>query len=236
LANEAEAVQAFVEHMLKYTVRLVRNATTFPQRTSIASGLLLCRGREPTLVTAGHIFGKAGDWTIETSVVGAGKSLHLRLMDVQRPSSVCKTRVRVPDFAWATVRPDAARQMLDQATAARLELDCYRGPIEPPNPDVGYGFAAWNRVEFHEPLSTLVREASYELAMKYVRTLSSGAYEFQLSGKHRGDDYYRGASGAPIADEEGRIVALVLRGSSARNTIVGAPLAKYASILPAALP
>jgi hypothetical protein len=70
--------------------------------------------------------------------------------------------------------------------------------------------------------------------MTFEGTRRSGAYEFRLARKHQGHKYYKGASGAPIADEEGRIVALVLRGDPVRNLIIGAPIARYEGLLPLA--
>jgi hypothetical protein len=232
------ALQAFVVLMLNSTVRLVRNAPLIvrsPKRVGVASGLLVCDGRDFLLLTAGHIFKRAGLWTLETGVVSAGRSLHLSLRDVQRPDRRRKSQRYLPkDFAWAKIlRADARAGLAAAPKGTKLELICYRGPLNVlPNKRSLYGFASWNRVEFHQPIATLLREASFELGMTYERTLSDGTYEFGLARSHQGTKYYAGASGAPIADERGHIVALVLDGNASRNTIIGAPIPSYVPILP----
>jgi hypothetical protein len=68
--------------------------------------------------------------------------------------------------------------------------------------------------------------------MQYDQLASSDLmYYFQLARKHQGNEYYCGSSGAPIADSEGKIVAVVLGGSEKTNTIYGFPLARIASLL-----
>lgn len=67
--------------------------------------------------------------------------------------------------------------------------------------------------------------------MCYVGSRTQGGlYEFRLARPHQGRKYYKGSSGAPIADEEGLIVALVVGGEPDKDLIYGVPLARYHSV------
>lgn len=235
---EEIAVRDFIEHMLKYTVRLIRNTKDFPENFGLASGVIIERPSNPVLLTAGHIFNKPGAWTLETNIVVANMTLHLPLRDIQMLSQINldKGTAQNIDLAWAQIhRADcmAALDSFPKTQEQRIELPLYCGPLdEEPKRNSFYGFAAWNKVELHQEVSTLVSEASYEIGMCYRGTCNGDIlYEFELARDHQGYDYYQGTSGAPIADEEGRIIALVSGGDPAENLIFGVPLARYHSVL-----
>ncbi len=227
------SVQAFVEHMLAHTASLVRGARTLPKRAGIASGVLVCADPDLLLLTAGHIFKRPGIWTLETGLTTAGSTLHLTLRDIQVLTSkdVRAGRAKTIDLAWARIRGEDARAALRAlpAKSPTLQLNCYRGPLDAvPRGDTMYGFAAWNRVLFDANLRHLERQASYEVGMRFRQARpDDGIYEFSLARNHQSHAYYRGASGAPIADEEGCIVALLLGGQEAQRIVYGAPLARY---------
>lgn len=232
-----EGAQRFVKHMLAYTVRLVRNAASFPTDAGIASGFLLEREDHFLLLTAGHIFDRPGSWTLETNVSDSHTTLHVAVRDVQLIAGVNFNTGHVHriDVAWARIAQSdvcAGLAANPKLSGRRVELPIYRGPLDSlPNRESYYGFAAWNRVEFHEDVSTLVSEPSFEIGLCFLGENSQGLYEFELARPHQGREYYEGASGAPIADEEGRIVGLLLCGDIDRNVLFAAPLACYAPYL-----
>lgn len=225
----------FVEHMLGCTVRLFRDAATLE---GLASGILLRRPHAIVLLTAGHSFRKGGEWTLELPVYHEGQTLTLRLPEVQLLTRVTARPLTEEniDVAWAAIDPafvNEAIEAVEVTLPAPLEMPMYRGPInEVPTKSHAYGFAAWNRVEKHPDLGTLYSEASFEVGMAF-REERDDRYVFELARPHQGDDYYYGASGAPIADESGRIVSIVLEGSNGVDEILGLPLARYAELLDA---
>lgn len=60
--------------------------------------------------------------------------------------------------------------------------------------------------------------------MKYTgRVNEHGLYVFSIP-KHQGHPYYKGASGSPIIDPEGRIFAILTGGCETNNELYGYPL------------
>lgn len=67
--------------------------------------------------------------------------------------------------------------------------------------------------------------------MEFSREEPTGRLRFNLADGHKGHDYYRGASGAPIANDEGIIVAVLVGGDTSTNELLGAPLHRYANLI-----
>jgi hypothetical protein len=221
------------------TVVLVRNAHTFPNDSGIASGLIMKRDDgQLLLLTAGHSFSRSGAWTLDTGLSVGGTTLHAPIQDLQLLASLnlATGEVAPVDLAWGWIESAGIRQELANKPSFKgmsVELPVYQGSLTAvPSPDHAYGYASWNRVEFHATVGTLAVDPSYEVGMTFLGTNSdSGLYEFELDRLHQGHSYYEGASGAPIADETGQIVSMLLAGDRNRNILLGAPLARYASIL-----
>ncbi len=237
--QDEKAIRAFIENMLAYTVRIMRNALTIPENFGRASGVLVEHNNDYILLTAGHSLEKPGDWTLETSVVVDDKTLHLPLRDIQLLAQIDTDggTVQKIDLAWARISHEDCKAALDSFPKTQkqpIEFPVYRGPLdEEPSHDSPYGFAAWNRAELHQhDVSILASEPSFEVGMTYNGISNDDSlYVFELARAHQGNEYYCGASGAPIADEEGRIIALVTKGDPKENLIYGVPLARYHSIL-----
>jgi hypothetical protein len=236
--SDEEAAQSFVNHMLTQTARLVRLASGETLK-AIASGFWVPVGRKYRLISAGHAIGASPDWAVETIPVSASETLALSLKGV-RTLTIIKPKCESGslDIAWADIDPDELKADLQADphwSQTTVELPLYIGPLDSlPTPGVSYGFAAWNRVELHPALATLRREASYELCLEYTGVDSaSGLYRFRIARQHQGHDYYRGASGAPIADTEGRYVSMLVCGDPGENVLFGVPLAQHAAALQA---
>jgi len=189
-------------------------------------------------LTAGHNLKKPGVWTLETNLVLADRTLHVPLKDIQFLAQIDlhDNELEDIDLAWARIPQEEIKEalsLLPKDQKHQVELPLYRGPLnEEPTRSSSYGFAAWNRTEFHPGISQLLSEASYEVYMCYAGTCTKdGLYEFRLARSHQGWKYYKGSSGAPIADEEGLIVAFVAGGDPDKDLIYGVPLARYHSIL-----
>ncbi len=235
--TEAEGMQAFIAHMLTYTVRLVRaEPNTFP--VGIASGFIIPVGDHYRIMSAGHAISAKPNWAMETVQVSDRETLMLTLRNVH---AVAKINEGDPtnsmDIAWADLFPEELKAELARAPKKPLEpleLPVYRGPLDSnPDPDVPYGFAAWNDVAGREEAALLLRRNRNELNMRYVGIEpSNGLYRFEPV-KFQGDAVYRGASGAPIADPEGLIVSMLVGGNPERTQLWGVPLADHAGKLTA---
>jgi hypothetical protein len=118
-----------------------------------------------------------------------------------------------------------------------VELTVYQGPLDTiPEPDLPYGFAAWNNVEAHLARSTLRRESCYELNLRYLGIdPKNHLYRFEPV-TFQGHEYYQGASGAPIADPTGLIVSMLVGGNKKGTVLWGVPLATHAKKLMATGP
>lgn len=224
-----EAVLFFLDN----TLNLVKlNSDLLPEEGG--SGMLLERGGRYFVLSARHAIG-SGRWTVETKVVVEDRlSLQLELKRVEPAKPHALSGHDYVDFAWCELDWKALETQFkaDSRTKGKtLSLPIYRGPLNtrPTRRKRDYGFAAFNRVapdESQFPKRVMKREASYELGMKYSgQPESNGWYRFELAREHQGDAYYEGASGAPIFDLSGRIVALVLDGHD--GYIWGLPLAEY---------
>jgi hypothetical protein len=238
MTTEADGIKAFIELMLKHTVRLIRNAHTFPKDSGVASGIILQRDEGLLLLTAGHIFDRPGSWTLDTGLIVGKTTLHAPIRDVELLASVdLATGAGGPvDLAWGWIDPaDIHNELVRNPSlkGAKVELPVYRRSLgATPDQEHSYGYASWNRAEFHAGMGWLVTEPSFEVGMEFRGARpDSGVYEFELVRSHQGHSYYEGASGAPIADETGQIVSLLLAGEPNQNLLLGVPLAEYASVL-----
>jgi hypothetical protein len=99
---------------------------------------------------------------------------------------------------------------------------------ESPSGDRTYGFAPWIGDWFHPRSRELGFRLAFELYMKFDGTPQDGEFagfdRFLLARDHQGHDYYHGASGAPIADEQSWIVSLGAGGDCTAGVIFGCPL------------
>lgn len=237
-ADTAERnMRAFVEHCLGFTVNLVRlgvNKLPF----SVCSGFLVQRGERVFLLSAGHGIANGPGWGIETKLILQREVVILPLravIQLRKPGTPPRSRKKADriDFAWTEMSLGEIRETMradPKLKGKTLELPYYRGPLDrAPTKGEAYGFAAWNRV-YLGGFSQIVleRDFSYELGMEFKGVdKASGLIKFKLARKHQGQKYYKGASGAPIADPEGAIVSMVLGGDKRDNIIYGLRLARF---------
>jgi len=92
-----------------------------------------------------------------------------------------------------------------------------------------YGFAGFTMPEFdgYHLIQNLTIETNL-LFEEEFKEEDGSFYLFKLHNKeHPGHEFYKGCSGAPIIDEDGNLVSLVVGGNKKENCIYGINLAKY---------
>jgi hypothetical protein len=238
--------QALINHLLSFSLNLVRfkGRTKFKEPCGLATGFLVTKAERHYVLSAGHSMRRKSAWFWETNVVlesdrttmcvPVGPFTLLKSIRI-RPGK--KSRALNIDFAWADFDLSAMKRLFvedPKLKGHQLELNFYNGPLDcvPILHDEPYTFAAWNRGTL-VPLGSLFlqREAAYETSLEYTGKNRSGNYVFKLARPHMGHKYYKGASGAPIASPEGKIVSMVLGGHIKKNEIYGLPLAEYTQLL-----
>ena len=230
--SELVAGEAFVTRMHALTVNLVRlnPVTGFPAFLSephsadlIASGVIWNAPDRQVLLCAGHTL-RTGTWGLETKIDWKDRQTLLLKLE---PSMTAD-----PDFGWVDLTTVLASLPVESRPEA---IPKYCGTLDaPPRANEDYGFACANRVQLGKGYETsdLFRERGFEIGMRFQGSDSDGRYIFKLARKHRGDTYYDGSSGAPIANRSGAIVSLVSGGDKDADVIYGVPLAKVVSLLP----
>lgn len=142
------------------------------------------------------------------------------------------------DFAYVDVplEHEPMLEKIDPQTGSIIESRaCTVWParaIAEPEAGIRYGFAGHTKpsLEAHPLIADDVKFCFTDLRVCFPLTYvgrHDDLFAFQLPVEHPGHDFFRGCSGAPIIDEEGRVVALVCEGSIADSIIYGVSLRRY---------
>ncbi|HWE04173.1 MAG TPA: hypothetical protein VG326_17335 [Tepidisphaeraceae bacterium] len=248
----ADGINLFIERMSKLTVHLTQLRDNQP--INGGSGFIYEHGDKHTLFTVLHCFQpnkkvnpndiSFDGWYLETGIVVGNRTLAFTLppaqfvtqMTIADPSNIKAHHV---DFAWGQLDVGALREKMKQdpkLSGIKVELPIYRGRIDHrPDSVHGYGFAAYATSEWLPQSRQLVRDPIAEIAMLFDGYDDRGLCRFKLDGKHKGHAAYWGSSGAPIADDEGHIVALVSCGpeeqDAMQDVIYGTPLHGYGRLI-----
>jgi hypothetical protein len=231
------------DHLLSFTCKLVRLSRD-KRITGLASGFIVKRGENWCLLSAGHAL-KRGKWFLETEVVlpDTHRTVVLPVKDIITWTT---TRLLVDsdnaeerkiDFAIGRIDYRSLRTQAQQDPVlahTTFEFQCYQGPLdsEPILETEPYAFASWSRgLLINGPWVVLERSSAEELGMIFVGLSEDGAYYCFKPCKHKGHKYYKGASGSPITDPEGKIVSMLLAGHKRKNTLYGLPLARLTDLL-----
>jgi hypothetical protein len=220
--DEKGAIE-MITHMLDHTLRLM--GVTPDGDECAGSGLLWRRGERYFTLTAGHTL-KGRRMAIETTLIHPDT----KVLMIGLPNPIDFKGLESPlDFGWSEIKPRElflAAKADPDVDATNLELRCYTGEFIEPSGEFGYIFAAWKAHAFVPGPRWLDRDPRYELWMEFEgRDHRNGYYRFKLARKHQGHDYYEGCSGAPIADNHGRIVALLVGSPDpAEGILWGIPL------------
>jgi hypothetical protein len=151
-------------------------------------------------------------------------------------------KIKQVDFAYVDVPVDIEPRLekIDAQTGDIVEsraCTVWTGDaIAEPDAGVRYGFAGHTkpRLEDHALIAADVKFCFTELRVCFPLSFvgqRDDLLAFQLPVKHPGHDFFRGCSGAPIIDEEGRVVALVCEGNLEESIIYGVSLRRYQVVL-----
>lgn len=145
-------------------------------------------------------------------------------------------RYPFPDLPYFEKIDDNGTVLLSKPCTVFTELS-----IQEPNGQSVYGFAGHTKpgvlTDYRYAEERYVRETTFLTAfdLTYVgkeERKYGQQYAFQLPDGHSANDAtFEGCSGAPIVDQEGKLVALVSNGDLSRSLIFGVPLKDYAAVL-----
>lgn len=238
VAGDLEGRKAFIEQLKSVALRLVRSDAPAPSEGTkphrYGSGLLTWRGDGVRLHTCAHLL-RFGTWRVElhTEHGPAESEAAARAIPFeQRRTPLVALRdahvIQELDYAACTFDSSLLRVVNGQKEGLGT-LEAYRGPFVSPRSDGLYGFIAWNRPALLGGLSVEAREPAFELGMTYAGSRGDGMLRFKLEGSHKGDRFYEGASGCPIADERGAVVGLLSGPDQDSDILLAVPLVQAES-------
>lgn len=95
-----------------------------------------------------------------------------------------------------------------------------------PNKESTYAFYGQTKTKLNIPLKKVLNEEMRISGIKYWKTVGD-FYYFNLPSTIKSEEEYQGCSGAPILDQEGRLVSLVASGYVGTNILLGVNLKMY---------
>jgi hypothetical protein len=202
---EEEGIRDFVEHLLDFTVRIIR-LDNKGQFVAHRSGFLYqpdwtnC----PFVLTAGHNCSRDSLFIEGKSAPGARSLCYsagvFEVHDIEG----------VMDIAYSHLPIDGLGHE-QTPSGVRIPYVAYRGPFIQPTKREVYGFAVWNNYELVQQLSglTLPEYSCNEWGMKYSHS-DAWQHFFKVSRDFQPDEFYEGASGSPICDPEGVVCSMLL--------------------------
>jgi hypothetical protein len=204
-----------------------------------ASGCIVAHRNVRILITVSHAVGNQGDWALEVqwdSVRKAEQLQRLGAMGFIRRVTVKgkKSKASDVDFAYARV-PYEVRPRLQVLSASGEILrneekkDFTLSDIVTPSADESYAF--WGLTEPNFYAGNLTRTVQEEFDMRYVGRAREDLLEFQTHKPYPSYKPYKGCSGGPVTDSQGRLVAIVVEGNKRKTGILGLDLMRYRSVI-----
>ncbi|MEK7782015.1 MAG: hypothetical protein AAB370_11000 [Verrucomicrobiota bacterium] len=192
-----------------------------------ASACILQFPRRRILLTVAHAVANGKNWTLAHRYVPGKGMQHYQLggMNVLQHFELRKRKIKSHpiDFAYVTV-PDSLEPMDEVLDSQGNVISSRAKKILParfiePSPEQTYGFFGLTRHrlddEFH-----LLMTSKLETGLKYVGE-KDGLLRFKCRERYHDYEEYHGCSGAPVLNELGELVSLVVEGSDDRREILG---------------
>jgi hypothetical protein len=197
-------IQRYVDFITKITVRIIQ-FNSEKEITGHRSGFVYQSADEeaPMIITAGHGCPPSGCF-VETRIRTNNGTCCYNAGEF----NIFYTEGEI-DFAYSLLPIDIIRNSLPPEF--HLEIPVYRHSFGTPIHNEAYGFAVWNNYEFVKEANgfLLPQYCCYEVGMELVAE-DDWQYLFKTMNPLNKDEYYEGASGAPITDPEGRICSILL--------------------------
>lgn len=210
-----------------------------PERKPVrfASGCLVRYKTEVFLLTVAHATGNDGEWAFQNRYdTESGTELYrLGPMNFIKIGRLKKPKLREVDFSYKrlTDPPSPSHQEFDDQRKVALETPktiLTSDLSATPDGEDRYGF--FGLTQQRQEGALLHQISKLETGMRYVE--SRGDYhEFELQKPYRKIEEYQGCSGAPILDEAGTLVALVVQGNKRKTRVLGLNLSAYRAVLDA---
>jgi len=185
------------------------------------------------LLTVFHAAGDGRNWAVEVQYVpGRGvQQFQVGGMNILAHISITKRKMRskMVDFAYVTV-PNDLRPMdevLDEGGNVLSSVPKIILPanLSEPNANDIYGFYGLTRHRLDDKFRFLTTP-KLETGLKYVGE-KDDLLRFKCKERYHEYEEYQGCSGAPILNENGELVSLVVEGSDDRREILGLNLKHY---------
>lgn len=205
------------------------------QPVGFASGCLVDYSGKRMILTVAHATDNDKNWGIEVKAhnnIATQVYLIGAMMFLTRGNTLDGTTERV-DFSYATVPNDLQpyqHKMDDSGKIINHEPKVIQviDFAVLPDKEKKYGFFGGTNYEMDGQL--LKSEGRLVIDLKFVGAKKDYNI-FKLPVKHPGHKYFRGTSGAPILDSDGKVVALVCGGCEKDDLIYGITLHRYKSAL-----
>lgn len=198
-----------------------------------ASACILQFPRRRILLTVSHAAGDGRNWSIAIRYVPGKGMQHYQLggMNILERFSLNKRKLKSKnvDFAYVAV-PDSLEPMdevLDENgnILSSTPKQLLPAKLADPNADHSYGFFGLTRHRLDDKFH-LVMTPKLETGLKYIGE-KDDLMRFRCKERYHEYTEYQGCSGAPILNEDGEIVSLVVEGSNNRWEILGLNLKHY---------
>jgi hypothetical protein len=224
-------VQAVLEHCRKLTLQLTELSSETKRVKGVASGFFIRLNGAIYLVSAGHVLETNG-WAIETDFTIEGENLTVCIPIggawTLKKITAGNREMQDLDVAWAKVNLEDFQKAVSENTKLRgksFEYLIYEGTLEDlPDAKEPHIYAAANRADliFENGKTYLKRDFSYEYEMEYKGIDEEGLYVFSVPN-YKGNDHYEGASGSPIIEPSGKVVAIFVAGCESKSELYGYP-------------
>jgi hypothetical protein len=213
--KQQKNIDILVDHLTKMTVRISK-CNEHGQLIGHCSGFLYQSKPNtiPVVITAGHKLPELGSF-IETRIKKDGKPLMINAGKF----NVFYNNTDI-DYAYSLLPADLYKNDIEAYDG--VEFIAYQHNFIKAQFNEGYGFAVINNYEFIKNGDNLVLPlyCCYELFLELVDQDEHINY-FKIAREFQGHDYYRGASGSPIVDEEGAITSILIGGDEEKGILKG---------------